>query len=189
MTPRELYDTHAGIAERIGRKYAARHPAHWDDLMQAARLGLWKACLNYDPARAAGDRFEGYAAQRVQWAVLDGWRDLDHMATHDRRAAKRGERPAVTLHAHSEWTDPPALDADPGDAVAAREAAGAALEHLACLPAPMRDVFARYALNDEPLAVIAAEYGQPADWAYFLRRQAIKQLRARLEAANERCAA
>jgi len=182
VNPRDLYVRHAYIAERIGRAHAARvgHGGHGDDLVQAARMGLWMACLRWDPTRVPGREFAHFAMQRVTWAVTDGWRAIDHLGTHHRRAIKRGDEHAVTLTTTANWLDPASHAPDPADIVADRDEATTALWQLACLPNPMRDVFARYALADEPLAAIAADYGKPADWAYYLRRAAVAELRRRL---------
>lgn len=179
---RDLYQRHAYIAERIGRAHAARvaYGGHGDDLVQAARMGLWLACQRWDPTRIPGRDFAHFAAQRVTWAVTDGWRAIDHLATHHRRAIKRGDEHPVTLTTNTDWLDPASHAPDPADIVADRDEATNALWQLACLPNPMRDVFARYALNDEPLADIAAEYGKSPAWAYGVRRQAIAELRCRL---------
>ena len=178
----DLYRRHFHIAERIGRSHAARvgHGGHGDDLMQAARMGLWLACQRWDPARVPGRDFVGYAAQRVAWAVTDGWRAIDHLGKSHRQAIKRGDEHAVTLTTTADWMDPTSHAPDPADIVVARDEATTAMWQLACLPNPMRDVFARYALNDESLSTIAADYGKPDEWAYYLRRRAIAELRRRL---------
>lgn len=178
---RQLYHQHSAIAERIGGKQAARGPRHYDDLMQAARLGLWQACLRWDPAKVPGDRgFEHYAAQRVQWAVLDGWRRVDHMHTHRRRAVKAGEEHNVTLRTTEGMLDLRDPGPDPADVAATRADAATALWHLACLPSPTREVFARYALVGDTLKSIADDYGKSEAWAYLQRRKAIGMLRQRL---------
>lgn len=74
-----LYRAHQDLADRIGRAHAARTSVHGADLVQAARLGLWQACLRWDPTRA-GDNFAAFASQRIRWAVIDGWRVIDHLA-------------------------------------------------------------------------------------------------------------
>jgi DNA-directed RNA polymerase specialized sigma24 family protein len=79
-----------------------------------------------------------------------------------------------------EWLDRYHHESDTAEVVVLRSEATEAMWQLACLPNPMRDVFARHALNDESLARIAAEYGKPADWAYYLRREAARRLTAAL---------
>lgn len=41
----------------------------YDDLLQYAHEGLWKACVSYDGKRS---NFETYAINNIRWAVLDG---------------------------------------------------------------------------------------------------------------------
>lgn len=178
-TPLTLYQAHAHIAESIGRAHAARaQHGHGSDLLQAARIGLWRACLRWDPSLAGGD-FRAFAIQRIRWAVTDGWRDLDHLGTHHRRAVKRGDAPPVTVTA-ADWLDPDSHAPDPADLVADRIDATDALWQLACIPHPYRTVFARYAINGEPLADLAAEFGKSAAWGYMVRRKVAAELRARL---------
>lgn len=177
--PHDLYRAHAHIAERVGRAHGAKAPQWRDDLIQCAHLGLWAACLKWDPGKA-GDSFTAFAVQRIHWAVLDGWRELDHLPDHYRRAVKAGTKPSIIVVTDDQWHDPVDPDPDPADVAATNTDARTALWHLACLPNPMRDVFARYAINGESLADIAAEYGKSAAWGYLLRREAIQQLRARL---------
>lgn len=57
------------------------------DREAAAYAGLWKALLTYDPAR--GGEFDGYAFDKVRWAMVDQVRGLDMISKYARAEVQR----------------------------------------------------------------------------------------------------
>ena len=68
-----LYEAHASIVgywvARFGRWRAKAAGVELDDLRQAARLGLWRACLNYQAER--GLKLTTLAGWSIYWAIHD----------------------------------------------------------------------------------------------------------------------
>ena len=74
-TPEQLalFEAHATVVgywvARFGRWRAKAAGVELDDLRQAARLGLWRACLNFQAER--GLRFHTLAGWSIYWAMHD----------------------------------------------------------------------------------------------------------------------
>src|SRR2546426_5383705 len=49
MTPEELFHAHIGLAKWFANKYT--RVEEYDDLFQAACLGLWEACCTWDESK------------------------------------------------------------------------------------------------------------------------------------------
>jgi RNA polymerase sigma factor (sigma-70 family) len=71
MSPEELYEQYQHLAkETIYRMYnnphgiCRKHNIEMDDLLQYARTGLWKACLNHNPEKA---KFVTHAINNIKW--------------------------------------------------------------------------------------------------------------------------
>lgn len=69
------------IAFRLGRKLPAN--VHFDDLIQSGMIGLAEAITRFDAGQ--GVKFETFATQRVQGAMLDELRETDPMSRSLRR--------------------------------------------------------------------------------------------------------
>ncbi len=68
------------VAHKLSRKLGRRVP--FDDLRSAGREALVAAIRSYDPTKAG---FRTYAAHKVKWGILDGFR----RETHGRAVAAR----------------------------------------------------------------------------------------------------
>jgi RNA polymerase sigma factor (sigma-70 family) len=60
-----------------------------DEALQAARVGLWKAIVRFDPTN--GTRFTTFAQRWVDGAIMDAAREADTAPTKLRTAEKKGE--------------------------------------------------------------------------------------------------
>lgn len=69
------------IAFRLGSKLPAN--VHFDDLIQSGMIGLAEAITRFDAGQ--GVKFEAFATQRVQGAMLDELRETDPMSRSLRR--------------------------------------------------------------------------------------------------------
>lgn len=72
-SPNKLFDTYQHLApatlyKMFGQPHsvALGNSLVYDDLLQSANLGLWKACLNYKPNQS---NFKTYAINHIKWAV------------------------------------------------------------------------------------------------------------------------
>lgn len=85
---------HRPLVRRIAGRLRPRLPAHvdLDELMQAGMIGLNDAITRYSDRRGAS--FETFASRRIQGAMLDQLRSLDHLS-RDQRARQRELRAAV----------------------------------------------------------------------------------------------
>lgn len=82
LTDQELQQAfmlHAPLVERLARSLGRKLPASVDaeDLLQDGRLALINAILSTSQKLTA-DHFRNYVAMRVQGAMLDGLRSMDH---------------------------------------------------------------------------------------------------------------
>jgi hypothetical protein len=101
-TPQQvaLYEAHASVVgywvARFGRWRARAAGLELDDLRQAARLGLWRACLNYEAER--GLKFHTLAGWSISWAM----HDCVEAARYGRK--RRGQD--LLDHSAFAWLDP-----------------------------------------------------------------------------------
>lgn len=68
-----MWREHRKLAAYLTRRFVGPEGSPlWDDLLQAAFLALWKACVRYDPTRG---HFAGYAATYIRSElVAESWR-------------------------------------------------------------------------------------------------------------------
>ncbi len=168
LTPTDLFHDHQHIAAACVSKYARGAGQHRDDITQHAMAGLWRACQTWDGSL----HFAPYAAQRVRWAIADGWRAIDHMPDQARRAVRAGAADAVTLVALGSW-DAPLPDI--ADRIADRLDIDAALEAIDWWPA---FVVRRYYLDDATPGMIAAEVERSVSWVMYRKAEGLAALRA-----------
>ena len=82
LTDQELHQAfqqHAPLVERLARNLSRKLPAsvEADDLIQDGQIALINAILSTFK-KVTADHFKNYVALRVQGAMLDGLRSLDH---------------------------------------------------------------------------------------------------------------
>lgn len=99
-----LMGLHVGWAERFGRGQVKRLPPSFDieDLVQAARIGLWKAAARYQAE--LNDSFRAFASTYVRGEVMMAVRRRNYTeAVHEELGEERcgGETPE-TLRARGE---------------------------------------------------------------------------------------
>lgn len=86
MTPEQekLFNDHIGYAHSFARLYAMRKglTAEHSRIKNSALIGLWKACLSYDPNKT---KFTTYSVYRMLGEVLD---DLRKQERNAQRASK-----------------------------------------------------------------------------------------------------
>jgi RNA polymerase sigma factor for flagellar operon FliA len=92
-----LLTRHGGLIDRAARRVAARTggAVSPDDLWSAGALGLLEAARRFDAARDV--RFETFAAHRIQGAMLDELRRMDHLPRRLRAQADDVERARARL--------------------------------------------------------------------------------------------
>jgi len=83
---------HGALIDRAARRVAARTggAVSPDDLWSAGALGLLEAARRFDAARDV--KFETFAAHRIQGAMLDELRRMDHLPRRLRAQADEVER-------------------------------------------------------------------------------------------------
>lgn len=95
LTDQELqqaYAQHEPLVERLARSLGRKLPASVDaeDLLQDGRIALINAILSTFK-RVTAEHFKNYVALRVQGAMLDGLRNLDHGSRQLRREMRSVE--------------------------------------------------------------------------------------------------
>ena len=92
-----LLTRHGGLIDRAARRMAARTggAVSPDDLWSAGALGLLEAARRFDAARDV--KFETFAAHRIQGAMLDELRRMDHLPRRLRAQADEVERARARL--------------------------------------------------------------------------------------------
>lgn len=80
---------HMPLVSGIVNRMKGALPGHirHDDLKSYGYEGLCKAAIYFHPD--FGTSFRTYATHRIRWAIMDGLRDLDHIAHSARYKAKR----------------------------------------------------------------------------------------------------
>jgi RNA polymerase sigma factor for flagellar operon FliA len=158
-----LVARYAGTIDRIARRIALRTgvPELADDLWSAGALGLLDAARRFDAARDV--RFESFVEHRIQGAMLDELRRLDHLPRRLRARTEGLERARRTL-VHRKGREPTA------DELAAELGCGA--DEVAELEALSRPLV--------PLDLVA---DGPADDAPADERLEAAEVRARLASA------
>lgn len=175
MTPEELVSAHLAWADGMARALARRVPPSFatEDLIQQARLGLWKAAQRYDPA--LNDSFVAFAHVYVQGAMWESvrrrnYREATHLPLSDATAAAAP---------------------DPGDAVSSvytRQIVAVLSAGVAMLE-PRESLVIRLHYGDGlSMPQVANRLGLGETWTYQIRKVALRKLyehckRAGLEAA------
>jgi len=92
-----LLTRHSELIDRAARRVAARTggAVSPDDLWSAGALGLLEAARRFDAARDV--KFETFAAHRIQGAMLDELRRMDHLPRRLRAQADEVERARARL--------------------------------------------------------------------------------------------
>lgn len=155
-------------ADSIARAVRAHVPDTFDqaDLAQAARLELWRACVDYDPSR--GVPFRAYAYQRVRGAVL--------MCVRRRHWTEATCCDPIGEEAPADhWATP--AESERLDQERAFKAAAAA---IADLPPLQRYIVQSYYLHGRRVDKIARQMHISLSRAYRLRSQALLILRRQL---------
>lgn len=74
-SPKKLFDDHKHLAKTtlyrtLGQphKVAKSKAVEFDDLLQVAYIGLWKACKTYNPKRG---KFRTHAINNMRWNIID----------------------------------------------------------------------------------------------------------------------
>ncbi|GEJ59189.1 sigma-70 family RNA polymerase sigma factor [Anaeromyxobacter diazotrophicus] len=92
-----LVTRHAALIDRAARRVAARTAGvvSAEDLWSAGAMGLIEAARRFDGARDV--KFETFAAHRIQGAMIDELRRLDHLPRRLRAQAEEVERARARL--------------------------------------------------------------------------------------------
>lgn len=96
LTDKELtrqVQQHTPLVEMLARNLARRLPGSVDcaDLIQDGQVALINAILSHSK-KVTADHFKNYVAMRVQGAMLDGLRELDHGSRQLRKDMRAVER-------------------------------------------------------------------------------------------------
>lgn len=96
-TDAALVTRHGALIDRAARRIAGRTggAVAAEDLWSAGAMGLIEAARRFDAARDV--RFETFAAHRIQGAMLDELRRLDHLPRRLRAQAEAVERARARL--------------------------------------------------------------------------------------------
>ena len=155
-----LVRQHEGLVHYVLRRYVSSELSY-EELLQAGRIGLWRAVLGYDVQR--GVAFSTYAVVAIRHKV---W-----------TASKRAQRSAT------QWTRGRPLDAraEAEDQLWRTEVYGALAEAVARLPErPRQVIVAAYGLDGQAprtLAVIGNEWGISHQGASYWHTKALSLLR------------
>ena len=168
--------------EGLVRREVLRFTAKWageptldDGLMQAGRIGLWKAILGYDGKKAA---FSSYAVPSIYRHIRREWEKQSRYEAFFSASLQDpvGEEEDCTLG--DLCADPNAEAPDAG--MVAREARGEALVGVDALPAPEREVVEHYfglrgreRLN---LPAIAKRLGKSVQYIHRVLHRALGRL-------------
>ena len=75
MTPEELYESHEYLIKKtlyktykFPRELCRKNQIEYEDLLQYARTGLWKAAITYDSTKG---KFITYAINNIKWHVTE----------------------------------------------------------------------------------------------------------------------
>jgi RNA polymerase sigma factor (sigma-70 family) len=167
----QLMAQHDGLAQAAVRRQGLACTLSFDDLLQAARTGLWQAIRGYDPQR--GCTFATYAWPCI---VRQVWRAV--------KAHPLPSAPAAADTADGDaWTDPdPEVDVTP--TLAIRDARDPAdVWEARCVEAALHDLVAR--LPYRLYRVVRARYGLGLDGA-APARATYAQIGARWQVCGER---
>ncbi len=87
-----LMEAYTPLVHRVLERISIRLPPHVDvaDLLQSALVGLYNAINRFDPAH--GVQFETFARPRIQGAVMDELRAMDHVSRSTRALLQRIEK-------------------------------------------------------------------------------------------------
>lgn len=79
---------HQPLVRRLAQRMMTRLPANImvDDLIQVGMIGLYDAMSRFDPSQDV--KFETFASQRIQGAMLDDLREHDLMSRGSRKSQK-----------------------------------------------------------------------------------------------------
>lgn len=173
MTPEELVAVHLDWADGMARSVARRVPRSFqvDDLIQQARLGLWRAAQVYDEAR--NDNFCAFAHPYVQGAI---WMSVRRR--HYREATHCGLTEANGA----------AVEATPVDTVYMREIVAILAAGVAELEPREAAVIRLHYTEGLSMPAVALRLGLGETWTYQIRKSALRKLyehcrRSGLEAA------
>lgn len=76
MTPREIFEHFLPLAERLAKNfYSRRQILSYEEVLAAARGGLWESALRY--AHLSGNELEWSTIARVRGAIIDECRARD----------------------------------------------------------------------------------------------------------------
>ena len=146
----ELVISRIRLAAKIANRHihrASSRRAYADDIHATALEGLVRAAGAYKPA--FGVPFPSYARRRIEGAVLDLFREQDHLSRHYRDLAKASGvedwSPPMSIEEIQNWEERfEAETARPDDVVAERRAVVAVELAARALPPRMRDVLRLY---------------------------------------------
>ena len=196
--PDELVRANIRFAAHVARDYVGRG-LPFDDLVNAARLGLVEASRRFDPAR--GIPFLGYAAwwvrKEILQALASGTRVVRIPRARYREMVREGgpERvlPVLSLDAvrRDDDDDGPTVEPEPctdrftpEDALLRRDMASAVLAEVDGLEPRARTVLQRrFGLRGAPretLETIGASMGVSREWVRRIEARALDRLRSRL---------
>ncbi len=173
-TPREQFDLNINLAHKMTNNYLRRTRAYYaaDDIHQAALVGLWRACINYDPAK--NDSFRAYAIFRIRAELLD---DARRATGRSKQAGFELRQCSFTKLLHRADDDEPAQRAgvDPSLAVATKDETEVI---LASLPERTQRIFRAHFMDGLNFRELAPQFGIQSSRAHQIVTETIKKLRS-----------
>lgn len=88
MTPKELFDSNTRLVYYLIRQFKIPQN-HYDDAVQEAMLGLWEACVGFNPE--LGYEFSTYAVPLIRGRIQRYRRDKISLIRIPRRCYESGE--------------------------------------------------------------------------------------------------
>lgn len=184
MTATEWLPLVRRIAFSVLRKMPRQDYLGVEDLVAVGTIGLMQALRGYDQAKG---RFETFAGWRIRGAMLDEFRELDHLSRSHRRELTRTGAKAPRVfqldaeireesgHSEAVLIDPGAQrDLDRVEISDIWEAAAQATTYV-----ELQVLMMKY-LDDLSWTAIGRTLGHSATWAAWVHSKAIAKLNRRL---------
>ncbi len=173
-----LYADHASLVEPIARAYARAVPVPFEEILQAARIGLWEAARRFDASR--GVPFPAYAPAKVRWAITDMLRAEGGVP---RRAWKRIaalDYSAARVPTNVAWENDGFVNIDPQPTAEDKLADIDVSIAVAALPFRERELVRGHYLHGSRFDHIAEGLGITKSWGSRLHTRALGELAKRL---------
>lgn len=177
------HDHLAYRAVAIARRRTPSSLTH-DDLLAAARVGLWQSLQRADPSMPG---FPVYAFRRIYGAVIDEVREQDALSRRQRRSGEYSFMPLVSHDGdlrvgHADGPMAPAAEShDPDERIARRRLAAKLDAALDAIPEREAKIIVNECVLERPQIDTAQELGVSAPRVNQLRDQGLRRMARLLE--------